>query len=310
MSETISSIVFTKNRPLQLEGYLESLHRHIPPELIRTYIIYKEDLFDEQYSTVFERFPHIVVIRESNFHDDFISLLEQIRTKYILFGTDDVVYYDSVSFDIIDRTFERFGDDIFGFTLRLCPQSLSPEADKFSPLQMNGRTIYRLNWKRAQNRHAKYPFELNSTIYRTSLVKKILRPVAKTCPALMKIFAKDSLIGGFLGRVVSMKHFLISIGTFCDPNTLEGYCHKWCTGHKSRLPSYLFFQKLCASAIQVNIVNTSVGNPIDGVDEHTVEALNEKYKQGYRLDIKAIERNRPRTVQIGRKHFGLVRGQT
>ena len=68
--------------------------------------------------------------------------------------------------------------------------------------------------------------------------------------------------------------------------------------------------KLCASAIQVNIVNTSVGNPIDGVGQHMVEALNEKYKRGYRLDIKAVESNKPQTVQIGRKHFSLVRGQT
>lgn len=310
MSKIISNIIFTKNRPLQLEGYLESLYRHMPRELIRTYIIYKEELFDEQYLEVFKRFDTCVVIREKDFHDDFVNLIERVDTKYILFGTDDVVYYDSVGFDIIDRTFKRFGDDIFGFTLRLCPENLNPEADKFRPLQMDGQTIYRLNWKDAQNRHAKYPFELNSTIYRTSLVKKIVRPVAKMHPVLLKIFAKDSLIGGFLGRAVSMKHFLISISTFCDPNTLEGYCHKWCVSHKSKLPDCLFFQKLCASAIQVNIVNTSVGNPIDGVGQHMVEALNEKYKRGYRLDIKAVESNKPQTVQIGRKHFSLVRGQT
>jgi len=308
MSETITSIVFTKNRPLQLDGYLESLYRHMPRQLIRTYIIYKEDLFDEQYLDVFKRFDKCVVIREKDFHKNFVNLIGRIDTEYMLFGTDDVIYYDSVSFDIIDRIFERFSDDIFGFTFRLCPENLNPEGDKFSPLQVDGDTIYRVNWKNAKNRHAKYPFELNSTIYRTSLVKKILKPVSKAYPLLQKIFAKDSLIG-FVGRTISMKHFLISISTFRDPNTLEGYCHKWCTSHKSRLPSYLFFQKLCAGAIQVNIVNTSVGNPTDGTDKHTVEALNEKYKQGYRLDIKAIEGNKPRTVQIGQKHFSLVREQ-
>jgi len=306
MSETISSIVFTKNRPLQLDGYLESLYRHMPRALIRTYIIYKEELFNEQYLEVFKRFDTCVVIREKDFHNDFVNLIERVDTKYILFGTDDVVYYDSVSFDIIDRTFEWFGDDIFGFTLRLCPKNLNPGGDKFSPLQVDGRTIYRLNWKKAQNRHAKYPFELNSTIYRTSLIKKILRPVAKTRPFLMKIFAKDSPIGGFLGRVVSMKHFLISISTFCDPNTLEGYCHKWCVSHKSKLPGYLFFQKLCASAIQVNIVNTSVDNPTDGTDKHTVEVLNEKYKQGYRFDIEAIEENKLKMLSVGQKYISLV----
>lgn len=307
VKKIISNIIFSMNRPLQLEAYLESLHRHIPQELIRTYIIYKKDLFDEQYLEVFKRFEGCIVIREKDFHKDFVGLIEQIDTKYILFGTDDVIYYDSVSFDIIDRIFERFGDDIFGFTLRLCPQNLSPEDDKFSPLQVDGETIYRLSWKDAQTRNAKYPFELNSTIYRTSLVKKILGPVAKARPFLQKIFAKDSLIGGFLGSVMSMKHLLISISTFRDPNTLEGYCHKWCARHKSRLPSCLFFQKLCASAIQVNIVNTSVDNPTDGTDKQTVEVLNEKYKHGYRFDIKGIEKNKPKATHAGREYFSLTK---
>jgi len=303
----ISNIVFTRNRPLQLDAYLCSLYRHIPQELIQTYVIYKVDMFDEQHSTVFERFPHVVVIRESNFHDDFISLLEQIRTKYILFGTDDVVYYDSVGFDTIDRTFERFSDDIFGFTLRLCPENLSPEDDKFSPLQVDGETIYRLSWKDAQTRNAKYPFELNSTIYRTSLVKEIVSRTGREWPMLKKLFPKDSAHVKLLKKVVSMKDFLIAIDTFRNPNTLETHCYKWCRRNKSKVPGYLYYQKLCASAIQVNTVNTELDNPIDSPVNLTVEALNEQYKQGYRFDIEAIEKNKLKTTHVGQEHFRLVK---
>ncbi len=49
MLKSISNIVFTKNRPLQLDAYLTSLYRHAPEELIQTYVIYKVELFDEQY---------------------------------------------------------------------------------------------------------------------------------------------------------------------------------------------------------------------------------------------------------------------
>ena len=56
---------------------------------------------------------------------DFVSLMEKIDSKYILFGTDDVVYYDSVSFAVIDAAFEKFPHDIFGFSLRLSPQGLA-----------------------------------------------------------------------------------------------------------------------------------------------------------------------------------------
>ena len=44
----INNIVFTKNRPLQLDAYLEGLHRHFPLELIQTYILYKVELFEEE----------------------------------------------------------------------------------------------------------------------------------------------------------------------------------------------------------------------------------------------------------------------
>jgi len=77
---------------LQLDGYLRSLYRHMPEEKIQTYILYKVDLFDEEYSELFARFPDAVVIREKDFAGDFMGLFERLDTRYVLFGTDDVVY--------------------------------------------------------------------------------------------------------------------------------------------------------------------------------------------------------------------------
>jgi len=54
MQKMISNIVFTKNRPLQLEAYLESLYRYFPRELIQTYIIYKREIFEEEYQQLWE----------------------------------------------------------------------------------------------------------------------------------------------------------------------------------------------------------------------------------------------------------------
>ena len=53
MDKQISNIIFIKNRPLQLEGYLANLYRHFPTELIQTYILYKPQLFDQQYQQLF-----------------------------------------------------------------------------------------------------------------------------------------------------------------------------------------------------------------------------------------------------------------
>jgi hypothetical protein len=73
------------------------------------------------------------------------------------------------------------------------------------------------------------------------------------------------------------------------------------------MPRFTYFQKLCASAIQVNMVNTTTSNTISGTGEHTVEVLNEKFRQGYRLDIDYPAENVPAGPGCGKECFRLVR---
>jgi hypothetical protein len=308
MPKLITNIVFTKNRPLQLDAYLASLYAHFPQKDIQTFIFYKPELFASEYECVFNDFADCTVIREADFHDDFLKLLDGVETEYILFGTDDVVYYDSVGMDVIRETFRQYSSDILGFSLRLSPDTLKADGDRISECQIAGENILKVNWKKASNHTARYPFELNSTIYRTELVKEIISRVAEERPLLKKIFPKDSRRVRFLKSVISMKDFLLSLETFRKPNTLEAYACRWCKNHKSTLPGFFYFQKLCASAIQVNIVNTEVDNPIFGDNEHTVEVLNSKYRDGYRLDIEAIRNNKPHTTHAGQEYFKLVKG--
>lgn len=307
MDRMISNIVFTMNRPLQLEAYLESLYRHMTRERIQTYIIYREDLFEEQYTELFPRYPNAVVVRETDFRNDFLSLIEEIQGKYVLFGTDDVVYYDSVDLDTIDEVFDEAEDEIFGFSLRLDPKNLHGASDPIDQLEVRGESILRVNWQKAQSLNAKYPFELNSTIYRSDLAKRIIASAARERPLLKRLFPPQSLALGVLGTFISKKDFIAFVNSFQNPNSLEGYCYRWCRGHKSQLPEYLYFQKLCASAIQINRVNTIIDNPVDGLADHTVETLNAQYLQGYRFDQQAIEANKPHESHVGREYFHLVR---
>jgi len=83
MKKLISNIVLTKNRPLQLDAYLESLCRYFPSDLIQTYIIYKIERFEEKYQQLFQKYSNCRIIKENDFHSDFLKLLNQISTKYI-----------------------------------------------------------------------------------------------------------------------------------------------------------------------------------------------------------------------------------
>jgi len=301
----ISNIVFTKNRPLQLDAYLESLYRYFPSELIQTYIIYKAELFEEEYEQLFRKYSNCIVIRENDFHSDFLKLLSQISTKYILFGIDDVVYFDSVDFDIIDETFNKFGEDIFGFSLRFSAENVKDGNDPISETAIAGQTVYTLNWTQGRTPTTRYPFELCATVYPTALVKKVINSVINNNPVIKKLFSPSSALIKALGRTKLKRKVLKHFGYFFSPNTLESWNCRWCQNHSDQLPSFLYFQKLCASAIQVNLVNTSTVNITNGSADYTIEALAQKYKQGYRLDIDYIANNKPTGPDCGKEFFKL-----
>jgi hypothetical protein len=309
MQKTISNIVFTKNRPLQLQAYLESLYRYFPSKIIQTYIVYKEEFFGEQYDMLFRKFPDCVVIREKDFHSDFLKILSQISTKYILFGVDDVVFFDSVDFNVIYRTFAAYAGEIFGFSLRYSKEFITYMGGSIYESVMDGQTVYSINW--AQDRSSQTlrpfrPFELCATIYPTALVKKIIDRAMNNNPLAKKLFAPGSFLIKSLGKAKLRRSVLKSFGYFYSPNKLESWNYHWCIRNKEQLPNYLYFQKPCASAIQVNMVNTSTAKNFDGNSEYTVEAINNSYKRGYRLDIDFIAENKPKGTHAGREHFRLT----
>ena len=306
----ISNIVFTKNRPLQLDGYLESLYRHFPAELIQTYVLYKQDLFGEQYQQFFSKYPNCIVVKENDFHSDLLKIINQVDTKYILFGIDDVVYFDSVDLVVIDETFDKRSEYIFGFSLRFSKESIKKGNDPISETPIAGQTVYSINWTQGLMPNTRYPFELCATIYRSELVKNIIKCSRKNNCLIEKIFAPSSPVVNILGKNLKKHSILKKFGYFYNPNTLESWNCRGCQNNSNQLPARLYFQKICASAIQVNMVNTTTNqdsNEYDDLARYTVETLNAKYKEGYSVDIEAIEKDKPQETHCGREYFRLAR---
>ncbi len=307
MGKMISNIVFTKNRPLQLDAYLESLYRYIPSEIIQTYVLYKVELFEQQYEQLFDKYRDCVVVREKDFHRDLLNILQGISTRYTLFGIDDVVYFDCVDFDVIDQTFSEHSEDIFGFSLRFGTENVKDGGDPISETFVSGQRVYSLDWTQGRTPATRYPFELCATIYPTPLLKKVIYHTMENNLLVRKLFSPDSFFIRVLGRTKSRRKILKYFGYFFSPNTLESWNCRWSQNHSEQLPGFLYFQKLCASAIQVNMVNTSTNNVWDGTAEHTVESLNEKYKEDFRLDIDFISNNKPTEPHCGKENFKLVK---
>ena len=124
---------------------------------------------------------------------------------------------------------------------------------------------------------------------------------------LQKLFAPASSIIQTITKIALPRKLLKSLGYFFSPNTLESWNCRWCQRNSEKLPAYIYFQKLCAAAIQVNMVNSTTKDSFDGSKDYTVETLNEKYKQGYRLDIDSIANNKPACTHCGQEYFKLTK---
>jgi len=306
MKKLISNILFTKNRPLQLDAYLESLYRYLPSDIIRTYVIYKAELFGQEYEQLFRKFADCIIIREKDFHSDLLRVLGLVETKYILFGIDDVVYFDPVDFGVIDEIFAKYPDDIFGFTFRFNAESIKQGSNPVNETIIAGQTVYHLDWMQGRTPTTRYPFELCATIYPTVLVKKIIAGTMNNNPLIKKLFSPSSALMTLSGKSKLRRKVLKYFGYFYDPNTFESWNCRWCQNNKEQLPKYTYFQKICASAIQVNMVNTSTKKQFPGSSEYTVETLNDKYRNGFRLDIDFVSKKKPTGTHCDGEYFRVV----
>ncbi len=311
MAKLISNIVFTKNRPLQLHGYLESLRRSLPAEAIQTDILYKPELFDSEYDYCFSQFPNCRIVRETDFHYDLLNIIEQVDTPYVLFGIDDVVYFDSVPLDLIEKTFADLGGDLLGFSLRLDKRQMPDDfaAGNVRELSISGRRVYSADWTKGLTSGVYYPFELCATVYRTQDVRAIVAGTMKGGAMIHKLFAPSSGMVKVVGKVYPRRKLLKFFGFFFNPNTFESWCCRYVQRHPEQFGRLLAFEKICAGAIQVNMVNTSTANQWDDSAELTVEALAEKYKQGWRIDINALETAHPLGTHSGREYFRIIQRQ-
>jgi hypothetical protein len=305
----ITNVVFTKNRPMQLHGYLESLRRFYSSDKIHTIVLYKEDLFGNEYEMLFREFSGITVVREQDFHSDFLRIISDINTEYVLFGVDDVLFFDSVPLKLIERAFNSHAKTMYGFSLRIGPNEQIKndiDAGNLSKQRWDDQEYYLLDWTRGLSPVSSYPFELCATVYKTEEIRRLIECTMKGGPLMRRIFAPSSLATKIISKLYSRKKTLRLFGYFYNPNTFESWCCRYVKRHDDEFGHYLGFQKICASAVQLNLVNTSTNTDWEGDRDLTVEALNEHYKNGKKIDIDYLVDNKPRASHVEKEYFKII----
>ncbi len=114
----LSTMVFSKNRPMQLMAMLESLFQNSDTDPSNCFILYKADPeYFIAYMEVFSYFPDVNFIPEWNFREQVESFVFNAN-KHVCFFTDDDVLKRQVRLETCLETLNNNPDSV-AFSLRL-----------------------------------------------------------------------------------------------------------------------------------------------------------------------------------------------
>ncbi|MFZ5953490.1 MAG: hypothetical protein ACOYT8_00140 [Candidatus Dependentiae bacterium] len=171
----IDLIIFSFNRPLQIQALLESVEHYITG-LSRIKVIYRTttDRAERCYNKIASEFPHVQFLpQSSNPHADFKLLthraLIESSADYVVFAVDDIIIKDFIDMNhAIDLMQEM---NAYGFYLRLglhldyCYTMNKPQ--RVPPVHECAPDVY--SWTIASGEYDwGYPNTVDMTIYRKS----------------------------------------------------------------------------------------------------------------------------------------------
>jgi hypothetical protein len=254
----VDLVVFSKDRPLQLYGFLESCDIYITG-LDKTTVIYcsSSAKFDAGYQIVREAFPRVKFVKQSaNPKADFKRLTCEAvfsgASPYILFAVDDIVVIDRVD---LERCVKALGEQkAYAFYLRLGLDITECYMEK----RVTGLPVLRAvaddmyTWKFVTGTGDwGYPHSVDMTLYRKRHIKK-----------------------AFLNMTYTM------------PNWLEA--HWAAQAYKKQHLYGLCFKESKIINMPLNIVQKEFNNINAGTID--VQTLLEKFMQGFKIDVEALHR--------------------
>lgn len=260
-----SILVFSKDRPMQLHAYLESLFLFSDVHA-RDVIILLRETPDIDYSRVVSAFPSVRWIKEQNFHSDLVGAINASE-DYIMFGCDDVVFTGAFNLDFAKNILSE-NNDIFGFSFRL-GNNIQPQPKNLS----DSHEYRKWCWFEAKELHYNYPWELDCTLYRKLDIQQMLNIYGASVKS-PNYFESDFAI--------DIKKYIFRPNLAC---------------HNERSKALV----ITVNAVQDTHQNGF--DDIKPTDIHRLNNLYNK--KNNKLDIKAISEMENPTIHVGSEYFLL-----
>lgn len=258
-SNNLNIVIFSKNRALQLESLLRSILDNFSFPIKSTTILYKSttDVFSNGYNIL----KHNDLFKSYIFYEevDFKNDLISIINQFEIDSKIMFLVDDDVFFKNIDisNLISSFSNENLFISLRADRSYQNDMQPKF----IKNTELLKWKWYFSRGKIVtwNYPFSVDGNIFHTSVINKILSDI-----------------------------------NFSAPNSLEGNMHsyrktKWVKKIKTALaPRY----------------SVVVNNPLNKVQSEgdtwhqsiCVEELNNKLLNGYRINNKALYKNKPNSI--------------
>lgn len=177
----VDIIVFSYNRPLQLDAFLRSLYQNAT-DIGSVVIIYRADSpFDQAYEKLIKKFYPCAFMRQStsNPRGDFknlvVTAMNSLSSSHLAFAVDDLIVKDKIDLSYCVEMLEH--TQSYGFYLRLGKNIVESYMEK-RHTGTPSFTIIRsdiLTWKFMFGQGDwRYPNSVDMTIYRKKDIKNIL----------------------------------------------------------------------------------------------------------------------------------------
>ena len=256
-SKPLAAVVFSKDRPLQLEATLASLllrckdpERMVVTVLYTTSSAYQEGL----YGQLRLEYPGVIFRRERHFRDDVLALVA--GAGFVAFVVDDALFVREFSVGTVIEELQSDASAI-GFSLRLgtnttyCyPLDAAQDLPEFTTVRPG---VLAFRWPGASHDFG-YPFDLSSSVYRTADIEPLLRRIQ-----------------------------------FANPNLMEGRLAERAAVSGPRHPLLLCFERSVAFCIPANLVQTVAKNRAGTRADESPSALAAAFERGCRIDVASYD---------------------
>lgn len=247
------TLIFSKDRPLQLDGTLSSFKRHCRDAngvVVRVLYTASTSRTRALYRQLMREHPDVHFVEESDFRRDTDFLLT--LHEFVLFVVDDCLFVGDFSIAECTAAIGQHLDAI-GVSLRLGRNTTHCYAiDKPQRLPMLkpvSESLLAFYWPNADYDFG-YPLEISSSIYRAADIRELL-----------------------------------SQTPFRNPNTLEAELANRAGQFRESHPMLLCPAESLAFCAPVNLVQQVCGNRAGSQPEMSAAALAEKFAQGLRIDV-------------------------